>query len=341
MLTRAQQLILVAQAGRAPSAHNIQPARWHFKGDRVALLEDPGRWLPVGDPTGRDNQIALGMAWEGMAMALSTIGVGLARPAVRPLPYPCTSPGLRIAATATMAAGAHTDPLAVQVDQRHAYRGKFRGASPSQRTALAQCVAAHAAHVMPASEHSSAGIARWYDEAAAAAFAMPGFADELYRWLRLSPDHPQWRRDGLSAPCLALSRWEAWGASMALRPGVVRWLSALSLTGMLAGESAKIRSAAGIVLIHASPEVSNFDLGRHWYRFWLAMTAHGLAGVPMSALADSPGHAALLAESQRLPRGNRLVNVMRCGPAPAGVAQSARLPAAELLVDDASWPAEA
>ncbi|ULX54089.1 hypothetical protein A9P79_19400 [Cupriavidus taiwanensis] len=334
MLTRAQQLILAAQAGRAPSAHNIQPARWRFAGDRVELLEDPARWLAVGDPTGRDNQIALGMAWEGMALALSAIGVGLARPEVRALSYPCTSPALRIAASATMATGAQADALAVQVDRRRAYRGKFRGASSSQRIALAQCVAAHAVHVMPAREHSSAEIARWYDEAAAAAFGMPGFAAELYRWLRLSPDHPQWPRDGLSAPCMALSRWEAWGASIVLRPGVVRWLSALSLTGMLAAESAKIRSAAGIVLIHAGPEVSNFDIGRHWYRFWLAMTAHGLAGVPMSALADSPGHAAVLAESQRLPRGNRLVNVMRFGPAPPGVAQSARLPAHELLLDD-------
>ncbi len=62
------------------------------------------------------------------------------------------------------------------------------------------------------------------------------------------------------------------------------------------------------------------------------MTARGFAGVPMSALADSPGHAALLAESQRLPRGNRLVNIMRFGPVPLrGIPRSARLPAAELM----------
>ncbi|AQV94200.1 hypothetical protein BJN34_09905 [Cupriavidus necator] len=334
MLTRAQQLTLVAQAGRAPSAHNIQPARWRFAGDRIELVEEPARWLSVSDPTGRDNQVALGMAWEGMAMALSTLGLGLTQPEVADLPYPPAAPGLRQAAAGRITTGASPDPLAAFVDMRRAFRGKFRGATRLQLKALSACAAAHAEFVTLASESSTAQIARWYDDAAAAAFDHPGFAAELYRWLRLSPDDPGWPRDGLSAECMALSRWEAWGASIALRPGVFSVLSALSLTGALASESAKIKSAARIVLIHAAPHVSNFDVGRRWYRFWLAMTASGLAGVPMSALADSPGHAALLAESQRLPRGNRLVNVMRFGPVPErGIAQSARLPVAELLQD--------
>lgn len=332
MLTRDQQLTLVAQAGRAPSAHNIQPARWRFAGDKVELFEDPVRWLSVGDPTGRDNQIALGMAWEGMAMALSTLGLGLKQPEVSGLPYPPATQGLRPAASGLITSGASPDPLAAFVDARRAYRGKFLRATPPQIKSLGECAAAHAEFVTLASENSTAQIANWYDDAAAAGLNDPRFAEELHHWLRLSPQDPGWPRDGLSAECMALSRWEAWGASIALRPRVVRLLSAFSLTRLLASESAKVKSAARIALIHAAPDVTSFDIGRRWYRFWLAMTATGFAGVPMSALADSPGHAAMLAESQRLPRGNRLVNIMRLGPVPVrGIPRSARLPTAELM----------
>lgn len=333
MLTRDQQLALVAQASRAPSAHNIQPARWRFAADKVVLLEDPARWLSVGDPSGRDNRIALGMAWEGMAIAMSTLGLALTAPAVRDLPYPPAADGLRPAASGSIRSGAGVDPLAAFIEQRRACRGKFARATRAQMEALRKGVAAHADFVSLAGQNSAAQIAAWYDAAAAAAFDDPGFAQELYHWLRLSPSDPGWPRDGLSAECMALSRWEALAASVALRPRVVRLLSALSLTGVLASESAQVKSAAAIVLLHAAPHVSDFDIGRRWYRFWLDMTARGAAGVPMSALADSPGHAALLAETQRLPRGHRLVNVMRVGPVPAsGIPRSARLPAAELLL---------
>lgn len=60
-LDRAQQLELVREASRAPSAHNTQPARWRFLPDgTVELREDITRRLTVGDPTGRDAGAGLG-----------------------------------------------------------------------------------------------------------------------------------------------------------------------------------------------------------------------------------------------------------------------------------------
>ncbi|MCY1213832.1 hypothetical protein D9M69_177720 [compost metagenome] len=335
MLTPDQQLAMVAQAARAPSAHNIQPARWHFAGDRILLLEDPARWLSVGDPTGRDNRIALGMAWEGMALALSTIGFSLSSPEAAPLPYPPAAAGSRVAATGQLRPGASADPLAAACEQRRAWRGTFAPAGAAQLAAMDQCIAAHAPVAMAAEPASTAQIASWHDAAAAAAFHDPAFARELYHWMRLSPRAAGWTRDGLSAECMALSRWEAMAASVALRPTVVRVLAALSLTGLLAAEAAKVSSAARIVLIHAAHGVTDFEVGRRWYRFWLDIAARGFAGVPMSALSDSPRHAALLTGRQALPAGHRLVNVMRFGPVPgAAIPRSARLPAAELLQAD-------
>lgn len=335
MLTPDQQLAMVAQAARAPSAHNIQPARWHFAGDRILLLEDPARWLSVADPNGRDNQVALGMAWEGMALALSTIGVSLSPLETKALPYPPTAAGLRVAASGQLRPGASADPLAAAADRRRAWRGTFAPADAALRAAMDQCIAAHAALVMAAEPASTARIACWHDDAAALAFHDPAFARELFCWLRLSPRAAGWARDGLSAECMALSRWESLAASVALRPAVVRMLAALSLTGVLAAEGAKVNSAARIVLIHAARNVTDFEVGRRWYRFWLDMAGRGVAGVPMSALADSPRHAALLTGCQPLPAGHRLVNVMRFGPAPgAAIPRSARLPAEELLQAD-------
>ncbi|MFJ4293991.1 hypothetical protein ACIP1U_30115 [Cupriavidus sp. NPDC089707] len=335
MLTPDRQLAMVAQAARAPSAHNIQPARWHFAGDRILLLEDPARWLAVGDPTGRDNQIALGMAWEGMALALSTIGISLSPPEIAALPYPPVAADLRVAASGQLRAGASADLLAAAPDQRRAWRGTFARANAAQLAAMDQCIATHAAVVTAAEPASTAQIANWHDDAAALAFHDPAFARELFYWLRLSPRAAGWARDGLSAECMALSRWESMAASVALRPAIVRVLAALSLTGVLAAEGAKVNSAARIVLIHAAREMTNFEVGRRWYRFWLDMASRGIAGVPMSALADSPRHAALLAGRQPLPAGHRLINVMRFGPVPgAAIPRSARLPAEELLQAD-------
>lgn len=288
MLTPDQQLAMAAQAARAPSAHNIQPARWHFAGDRVLLLEDPARWLAVGDPSGRDNRIALGMAWEGMALALSTISLSLSSPEVAALPYPPAAAGLRIAATGQLRPGASVDPLAAAPEQRRTWRGTFAPADAAQLAAMDQCIAAHAPVAMVADPASTAQIANWHDDAAAAAFNDPAFARELYHWMRLFPRAAGWSRDGLSADCMALSRWEAMAASVVLRPTVVRVLAALSLTGLLAAEAAKVNSAARIVLIHAAHDVTDFEAGRGWYRFWLDMASQGFAGVPMSALADSP-----------------------------------------------------
>jgi len=184
---------------------------------------------------------------------------------------------------------------------------------------------------MPLAAGLSAQVANWYDAAAAAGLDDPRFAAELYNWMRFTRTDPGWQRDGLATDCLALSGFEAWGASLALKPAVVKWLARASLTPLLVSEAAKVKSAARLVLLHHAQDEPAFDAGRAWYRFWLALTLAGWVGVPMSALGDSPAHQAALLAAAPLPPGRRLLNVMRLGPADVA-ARSARLPAAELLL---------
>jgi nitroreductase len=332
MLSPAQRLEVVEKAGRAPSPHNIQPARWRFLDDEVELFEQTSRWLSVGDPSGGDNRVSLGMAWEGMSLALSSAGFQLGDPVLAEVRYPPSAAQRRVA-SAALRTGAAADPLAAFVDARRCWRGRFPAADADTLKRIDGVAGRHRAMVTVTPRDRHEILAEWYDAAAADGLRDPAFARELHHWIRFSARDPNWTRDGLATDCMALSRIEALGASVALRPGVVRVLVALRLAHLLVSEADKVRSSAAIVLLHAPPEREDFDVGREWYRFWLGLTAAGIAAVPMSALKDSPRHAQLMLKGPfGIPRGHRLVNCMRLGEAPREIPRSARLPASELLL---------
>ena len=331
---RERQLALTALAGRAPSPHNIQPARWRFVGDSAELWEETARWLSVGDPGGRDNRIALGMAWEGMTIALSGESLRLALESPAPAGYPPAQPGCRLVARGRILPGAEADPLLPSLATRSSYRGRFASADSSRLRALDGCIASHRDIACALPESAARRVAEWYDLSAAEGLDSPAFARELYSWMRFSRRDLRWTRDGLSADCLCLSAFEAWGASVALMPTMVRVLAALSLTRLLVSEANKVKGAARIVMIHASAGTDTFDAGRAWYRFWLDLDRAGIVGVPMSALSDSRRYSAEILAAWPLPYGRKLLNVMRLGPVPAaGAARSSRLPAVELLLE--------
>lgn len=334
MLARERQLALVALAARAPSPHNIQPARWRFDGDAVELWEDTDRWLAAGDPTGRDNRIALGMAWEGMAIALSNQDFVLQLDTNTALDYPPSKPGYRRAACGVLRKTAARDTLFPALEQRASYRGRFTQTRSAQLEALDSCIVEHAGVVIALPATAPALVARWHDLATVEGLKDSVFTQELYHWMRFSPRDPRWGRDGLSADCLALSKLEAWSAAFALRPAIMKILSAFLLTRFFVSEAEKIKSAARIALIHQPAGGDAFATGRAWYRFWLTLDRGDMGGVPMSALSDSPAYAHELLDAFPLPAGRELVNVMRLGPKPPRmIARSARLPANELLIE--------
>jgi hypothetical protein len=340
LLSPELTLRVVEAAGRAPSPHNIQPARWRFTQDgRVELHEDTARWLSVGDPTGRDNALALGAAWEGMALLLSQHGLGLADERQEPLAWPPRTLGeIRLSASAPLVSSARhdaqADALADAIPRRQSFRGLFALPSDADRLALRKLGDDHGARIIEEAAQL-AQLAAWHDDAAAAGMRDSLFATELLHWMRFSAADPDWSRDGLSTDCMALSRFEALAARLALQPRVVRLLCALSLEGLLVSEAAKVRSAAGVVLLQSPEDRTWFDAGRAFYRFWLDLTRAGLCAVPMSALADSEHHAALLRAAYPLPTGHRLVAILRVGKGPAAgmpIPRSARLGPSELML---------
>jgi nitroreductase len=317
---------LVREAARAPSVHNVQPARWRFEpGGDVILFRALDRTLPVADPTGHDVEASLGAAFEGMAIALSRLGLLLGPP--RP-ERTAQAEGCEPVVRARISSGATLDPLAAYVNARRCYRGSFtrRGA---RELASARLVEADDVHVLD-DALDIRRVSRSHDVATWRFESRTEYHAELWSWLRLSPRDPRYRRDGLNADCLALSGAERVAAQLLLRPSVFSTLARLRLARRLISEATQVKSAIALVLFIPRRTDSAFDVGRRFYRLWLEITAAGLHAAPMSASADDPASRARFEE--RIPSDRRLANVLRVGHAPVGrVAESHRLPVAELF----------
>jgi len=313
-----ERLALVDAANRAPSVHNIQPARFRFLDERtIELVEDPQRRLFVGDPEGKDNQKSLGAALEGLALALSERGFG------------AEVNGARV----QMISGAGRDSLAPYAATRASYRGIFAPHTNRERAALAQIAAVCPdLHIIEAPE-VLAELARLFDDVSMEVLRAPNYRAELLSWMRLSRCHPNYARDGLSAAHMALSPVEAIGAGVVLGPTLFPLLDAIGAARPLIAESGKVRSAAGAALFHRPADEPEMQTGRRFYRVWLEIERAGLALCPMSVLADGPHAAALLLDEAGL-TGRKLVTVFRIGCKPEKFVQPprARLPAAELIV---------
>ena len=209
LLSSAERRDVVRDAARAPSVHNIQPARWRFMDDdSVVLFRARDRELPVADPRGHDVEVSLGAAFEGLALALCARGIALSPPEFEAGE---TAEGCEPVVRASLTATDHApDPLAPWLTRRRSYRGQFRPASPVDlqrtRSLLADDVRLIASSALPA-------LAARHDAATWRFESQPAYHRELWRWLRLSRDDPRYQRDGLNAECLALSGLEAWLAN--------------------------------------------------------------------------------------------------------------------------------
>ena len=326
-LPRETLAALVREAARAPSVHNVQPARWRFEpGGDVVLFRALDRVLPVADPGGHDVDVSLGAAFEGMAIALSRLGLGLGMPVPE---RTAEAEGCRPVVRARVTDGAVEDPLASAVPARRSYRGRFsrRGA---RELSSARRLEASDVHVIDDAldiRRSS----RMHDAATWRFESRPEYHAELWSWLRLSRRDPRYRRDGLTADCLALSPIERLAARVLLRPLVFSALGRLRIAPRLVSEAPQVRSAIALVLFMPLRADPAFGVGRRFYRLWLELTAAGLHAVPMSASADDPVARAQF--DSLVPKDRRLANVLRVGHAPAGrVAESPRLPVEELIV---------
>jgi len=328
MLSRDEQEAILAEVSRAPSVHNVQPARWRFDDDAVTLLHDRTRRLPVGDPTGRDVEASLGASFEGMRIALSRRCLALGQPT--PLADDEDGPH-RPVCTARIATGASVDPLADAVMRRRTWRGDFAPTDAESISALA-AVSARDDALLLTSRADVDAVARLNDACSWEFMSDPAYHAELFDWMRLSRSDGRWDRDGLNADCLAMSVLERRAASIAFRPRAFRALKALGVARALVAEESRVKTAAAAVVFHRPANETPFESGRAFYRLWLELTAAGFVACPMSSIADSTSGSGEVRARWRVSPGRRVMNVLRVGKAPGEPPRSPRLPASEVLV---------
>jgi nitroreductase len=320
---------LVAEARLAPSVHNIQPTRWRLLGDgRLLLVDDISVRAPVADPEGHDVLVSHGAALEGMNLALNRRGLALAdvRFAAQPL-----SQQYNAICALTIGIAAVSDPLLQSVPRRMSWRGTFIR-SPQDEDALARITSARDDVICIRDRQAIADIAGWADQAELFFVRRDDYRRELLDWMRLSPDHPHYQRDGLNREALAMNAVEATGAGLVLG-SLFRPLDRLGLAASLLSDRAKNSSAASIILFCRPRNEDPLVTGRHFYRVWLEIDRAGLSACPISALADHPGFNEKLRKLGKVGEGLRLVNLFRVGsPSKSGAPRHFRLPVDQLIV---------
>lgn len=323
---------LVAEARLAPSVHNIQPTRWSYEHGQLTLLGDTRRSIPAADPTGRDWRLSHGAALEGLALAAAQRGIAVAasvEPARRIEPL---SGEMQPLARCAFAPLAGSRPEREPTGTRTSWRGGFAPTDDDVSARLDRLAIERDDLLLvrerPFVEHA----ARLADEAGLHFLRDDAHRKELLHWLRLSPSHPEFSRDGLNAIAMNLGRAEAFGAGLVLGP-MFRALDRAGLAPGLVSEYRKTRTAAAIALFHRPAGEDAFQSGRAFYRAWLAMERAGLKGAPMSVLVDWPVARNALHRLYGLGPDRFIVSAFRIGrPAGRPSIERARLSVDELII---------
>ena len=332
MIDIATLKTLATEANRAPSTHNTQPARFALDdAGRILVLADLSRRLAVGDPTNRDMGLSCGAALEGLVMALAGRGIGAEVEDAWPGDVLWRA-GYRLAARLSPSGAATAPDLAAFTETRFTWRGLFSPAAPETRAALDAWARGKNDVTLASGKHALTFIAARNDEASLAVMRERAFRDELVAWMRLSPSHPAYARDGLNLDALRMGRLEGAVAGKILASPLFSLADRLGLAKSLVSETAKTMTATACLIFHRPAGESPVETGRAFYRFWLDFTRFGLAGWPMAVLADVPAAADAMGRRFSVPAEHRLINVLRVGPAPAELPK-VRLPPGELVLD--------
>ena len=303
---------------RAPSAHNTQPWLLRYADDAVDVHWDPSRALPDSDPTGRDLFLSLGAFVETCLIVAASAGL----PVRAEIAVDETT---QRAARLVPASSVYDTPFTVaSVQRRRCARGGYVPGMLAPATLAA--LASLGADLRPLPARSLvaplAEADRWL-------FGTPAVVRELRSWLRLSPKHPRYHRDGLTDRAMALSRAEAVGLAAMIAPSAYPITSRLGGPALFAAASKGLLRYDGSVLVlvgGATTPESVIEHGRALVRVWLALSDRGLTVHPLSQLLDCPATAAPLAAHLGLAPDESPLAVFRAGRPLETPTRSARIP---------------
>lgn len=278
---------LAAIATLAPSAHNAQPWRLHWRSaDRtLECRHDPARDLPSLDFEQGATWVAFGALTENLELAARHLGL-----APRTTVFPDAADPQLVATIALEAGPPETHPLFRHVAERVTNRrrdGRTRLDADDARALVAAC-------------ESAGGRLELLVEAAALdeVAALMGAADRIsllnhdihhdamhgYRW---TPEEVRAHPHGLDIASMELTASERAGMRLMQQWRVMESLGQFGggrALGELADTAIASACAVGLVTVRGTSRDSYFVGGRAVQRTWLAATARGVALHPMTGL---------------------------------------------------------
>ncbi len=287
----------VELATMAPSIHNTQPWRFRLGDDRIEVLADRSRQLPVIDPTGRQLCISCGAATEHLRLGVRSLDRAAT---VEILPDPATPDLL---AVVHVGAESPVEPaeraLIREIPRRHTHREAFdnRPLPGDLVEELRQGVASYDAWLRPFERPDDlVTVAVLLSRADETQRADVAYQEELRSWLRLDEDAPA---DGIPSTALPPTPVHERHSSLLLRD--------FDLDRVLAGET----TAEEIMPPAERPFVAalgtEHDDAHAWLQAgralgWLLVraAAAGVAASPLNQVLDLSGTRARFAHELSL-----------------------------------------
>lgn len=305
----AQLSEILPLAARAANAHNTQPWELRYHEDHIEIGWRTEWALGPSDPTHRDLRLSLGTYVETLLICASEAGtplrfepdydarstrVGLLRPVREPYPHSARVEDVR---KRRVWRGAWTaeqlPPEAVAAAQEAVREAGFRLAVISTDQARPLLIRAY----------------HWF-------FGHAGIAAELLAWARLSPRHPDYRKDGLNDVMLVLNKAERVAMRWFFAPPVYRLLRPIGLVRLLTTLSSSATSGTGQVMVimgKGNDPMSEVAAGRVLTRVWLEFFRQGIYAHPQSHIIDCPYTSGELAAECGAEDGERPLVFFRAG----------------------------
>ena len=258
---------IIYYATKAPSGHNTQPWKFQIKENKVLILPDFDRSLPVVDQDNHALFISLGCATENLVVAANHFGYAADVSILN-------AQGGIIQVTLVKVNGVTDNKLFHEIEIRQSTRNMYNGeAIPSEHLDIL-LQAAKQEHVecrIFTAKKEIEPIIELVKEGCVRQFENPAFVDELVHWIRFNRNKAEEKNDGLYSAASG-------------NPNVPEWFGKFIMgIAVTASSEAKkcedqIKSSSGLAVFIGEKDdiVSWINLGRSFERFALTATSLGI-----------------------------------------------------------------
>ncbi len=310
---------LVRLATMAASSHNTQPWKFSLQPDRIDILPDLSRRLPVVDTDDHHLFASLGCAAENLLHAAAAAGFAA--------DYSCRA-GDGAAQVHLAPARPSRSALFEAIPHRQCSRSEYDGSlldSEELRLLERAAMGAGVSLMWLTDRTRKEQVLEYVAQGNRAQIGDPAWRKELAAWVRFNESEARLTGDGLYGPAMG-------------NPAVPRWLGSLAMRFTLSAKSQNdrdarhIRSSSAIAVFFS--EVDDrphwIEAGRSYQRFALQATAMNLR----TSFINQPVEVAVLRTqfARHLGLGDRRPDlVVRIGRGPA-MPRSMRRPVGQVIV---------